>query len=68
MESAAPSFIRIEAMDGKTHQTVYTADVDGRDMQSFRRALNEAEAVMRGDRSPERVDFTTERFGPDAGV
>jgi len=65
MESAAPSFIRIEAMDGKTHQTVYTADVDGRDMQSFRRALNEAEAVMRGDRSPERVDFTTERFGPD---
>ncbi len=59
IEQGQPPYIRVEAMDGKTHQTVYLADMDGDNIQAFRRALNEAEGVMRGERPPEGVMFST---------
>ena len=59
MENGNPSAIRVEVLDGKTHDTVYNADMDGDNTTAFRRALNEAESVMRGERKPEYVRFST---------
>jgi hypothetical protein len=59
MEQSQPDYMQVEADDASTHSTVYYADMEGGDMRSFRRALNEAEAVIHGERDPERVHFST---------
>lgn len=58
MKQGRSSFIQVESMDAKTHQTVCNADMDGGGMGAFKCALNEAEAVMRGERVPERQQYS----------
>lgn len=59
MEKGRPKFITVEADDPATHKTVYSADMDGNDIKTLHRSINEAHAVMRGERTPERVHFST---------
>ena len=61
MEKTGPDSIVVEVDDPSTHETVYSSDMDGDDLKTLRRAMNEAHAVMRGERAPERVRFSTSR-------
>lgn len=61
MQQTTPAAIIVQVDDAQTHQTVYDANMDGNDMQAFQRTLNEAHAVMRGERKPERVHYSTRK-------